>query len=94
MSCELWTVKMWTVNCEKPIIRESVRSILKAEIIAVLRICESPNIPPVYKWFGTTNTYTGDENTSASDDFDYTYVTFAEKTDGSLYACGKYVVCR
>ena len=41
--------------------------------------------------FGTKSTYTGDENTSASDDFDYTYVTFAEKTDGSLYACGKYV---
>ena len=41
--------------------------------------------------FGTKSTYTGDENTSSSDDFDYTYVTFTEKTDGSLYACGKYV---
>ena len=26
-----------------------------------------------------------------NDDYDYTYVTFAEKKDGSLYACGKYV---
>ena len=26
-----------------------------------------------------------------NDDYDYKYVTFAEKKDGSLYACGKYV---
>ena len=30
-------------------------------------------------------------SSEGNDDYDYTYVTFAEKKDGSLYACGKYV---
>lgn len=41
--------------------------------------------------FDSNKSYTEDESTEVSDDYDYTYVTFAEKKDGSLYACGKYV---
>ena len=29
--------------------------------------------------------------TEGNDEYNYTYVTFAEKKDGTLYACGKYV---
>ncbi|MBO6242796.1 MAG: hypothetical protein J6O61_18515, partial [Butyrivibrio sp.] len=41
--------------------------------------------------FEKAKPYAESESAEGNDDYDYTYVTFAEKKDGSLYACGKYV---
>ncbi len=41
--------------------------------------------------FEKAKPYAESESAEGNDDYDYTYVTFAKKKDGSLYACGKYV---
>ncbi|MBQ3665767.1 MAG: hypothetical protein II919_06645, partial [Lachnospiraceae bacterium] len=42
-------------------------------------------------WMDEVRFENSEPYTEEDDEYDYTYDTFAEKKDGSLYACGKYV---
>ena len=42
-------------------------------------------------WMDEVRFENSESYTEEDDEYDYTYDTFAEKKDGSLYACGKYV---